>query len=403
MQTSKQVKAQADAPPPPPGAAPGAPGGSPPAPADPSKPPSPEPNAETSRAVAAVGKDSLGRMLRREVAAVRRAASRAGFAEWVEEFYADHRSLLAAAIEPALDAFNLVSGGRVSAQNMAAQWVEESRSELIELAAAVHSSELPSAVEDLCSRWDRRIDRALRKKDANGMEHDSDGKFGSGSGGGGDSKKKGKDPSETKHEDYGPHHEELKKAFSQSLEHVAKVDPKAAKKYETDMHTVINNMSTPAVVRARENVKAIKWHKDIAGVTKSMAERCERNGRKLPADQTVGGAYNSGEKKLWLDGGYQDEDLVRAAGSGREIYAHELAHSVDMHIGGGPNDRLSNSPAWEKAFESELSKNQLNDYAASSKHEAWAEIGRLMFTNRQDIVQKHFPKCYKVWDDNALT
>ena len=120
-----------------------------------------DPNKLTS-ALRTVVADSLGRMLRREVAAVRRAAKKPGFADFLDEFYLEHRTLMAEALEPSLVALNVASGARVSATNMADSWVIESRKELVELADAIHSDELGSAVDDLTSRWEsKRLQEAL--------------------------------------------------------------------------------------------------------------------------------------------------------------------------------------------------------------------------------------------------
>lgn len=119
-------------------------------------------NSSSVAAVRAVVAESLGRAIRRETTAVRRAARKPGFSDWLNQFYSQHRSYMSKALLPAITALNSVSGAWVQPQNIAEKWVEESRSELAALAGAIHSDELPRAVEDLCSRWEaKRVEGAL--------------------------------------------------------------------------------------------------------------------------------------------------------------------------------------------------------------------------------------------------
>jgi HK97 family phage portal protein len=109
---------------------------------------------ESLKAFRAVVEENVGRMLRRETAAIRRAAKKEGFVEWLPEFYAEHRDFMASNLESSLRAYSLISGTQVSASKLADSWVGDSRKELVQLVSAIHSSELASTVDDLCERWE---------------------------------------------------------------------------------------------------------------------------------------------------------------------------------------------------------------------------------------------------------
>ena len=129
---------------------------------EPTVPATAEPAPETDEArsaTRAVVIDSVGRMYRRESAAVRKASGKPEFRTWLPEFYAEHRQLMRDAIAPALKAHCLVSGSQGDGAKLAQEWVEASEKELTELMDAISSDELPMAVDDLLTRWETRMEK----------------------------------------------------------------------------------------------------------------------------------------------------------------------------------------------------------------------------------------------------
>lgn len=135
-----------------------------PAPAEPASPP-PKPPApvhasdeRTGRVAAAqrdVCLDAIGRFMRRESTAARRASKRGSvaFQAWSEEFYAREGDVLREFLEPAvglvLGLSGVVGDARALAKGLAEGYVERSRGELL----ALPHRELEAAVPRLMDRW----------------------------------------------------------------------------------------------------------------------------------------------------------------------------------------------------------------------------------------------------------
>ena len=242
--------------------------------------------------------------------------------------------------------------------------------------------------------------KTFNTKDDAGHVHDSkDGKFTSTGGG-----SSGKEPPASKphKQSNSEHHEQARKDLHSTLAPVIKHDPELAKKYQAHVDHVINRMSPEGAKRLSANVSAVRWHKSIAGVTASARKLFESRGKSIGDNAVVGGLYSARDKHLLLDGGLKDEDHENlGTQSAREIYAHEFGHAIDAPAGAEWKDRISATPEWSDAFDSELSGGQLTKYGASSKIEGWAEFARLAIL-KPEIAKDKLPKCWAVWDKHGL-
>src|SRR5262249_54647115 len=110
----------------------------------------------------------------------------------------------------------------------------------------------------------------------------------------------------------------------------------------------------------------------------------------LAQGQTIGGAYQGKTGRLYLDGGDEETE-------GRDIvslYAHEFSHAVN-----GPGRSVSNSKAWEEAWESELRTHPPTKLSRVDRHEGFAEFGKVLYTGkvtRRDL-ERDYPRCVQVW------
>ena len=203
---------------------------------------------------------------------------------------------------------------------------------------------------------------------------------------------------QSQHPEHGPDHIKLKAIFDSSLRELERKDPQKAKKYRDEIHYVIGNMSQQAIRITSENVYDVKWHDSIDSV--SAVVRNLIIGRIPPEDakrvhgKTFGGAYDAKYKHLYLDGGWTEKDIYNALGSARQIYAHELAHSLDRGY--------SKSPEWLRAYEAEITNGSLSQYAVTGgTAEGWAEFGRLAILEPKR-AKELFPKCWAVWHKHKL-
>jgi len=389
-------------------------GQQPPAGSPSSNPPTPpaakeQMSNEQQAAVRSVLADMLGRMVRRECQALKRAAKKPKeFLDWIDEYYGEHERFMAAAITPAVWAYQLAVSNRSSgvSEQIAIDHCKRSRKLLRELSDVTTRDQLPAALDDLCERWQAKraeesIDWQFRgTKDDSGHEHDKDGKFtGNGSGG-------GQAGSATpKHQAAGSAaHEKLKAGFSKTLSAVSQVKPEMAKKYEGDIHHVVDRMSPEAVKRVSANVSKVKWHSSTKEVTAHVGKLMKERGKDFNAEEhNVAGCYDNREKNLVLDGGYGEESKHHKANSGKQIYAHELGHALDCPAGGDPKtDRISSTREWKKAHDEELGGGQLSAYAAKGGPvESFAEFARLAILE-PDRAKKEFPKSWGVWKSHGL-
>lgn len=101
---------------------------------------------------------TMGRLVRKEVEAAKRAAKKPGeFLRWLDEFYGDHEGHLAEALAPICElrsAWHGVEADFELPRKLAAKYVSESREAFLAAAGRVAASALPAAVEGLVSLWD---------------------------------------------------------------------------------------------------------------------------------------------------------------------------------------------------------------------------------------------------------
>lgn len=106
----------------------------------------------------------VGRLVRRECQAVRKASRREGFLEWLEGFYGDHRRLVAESIAPSLRAYAALSGASYDPGAIATTLADESREQIRGLVVCVPPGELPDAVDRVCAEWEAtRAEKALER------------------------------------------------------------------------------------------------------------------------------------------------------------------------------------------------------------------------------------------------
>jgi HK97 family phage portal protein len=94
-------------------------------------------------------KDTLERLMGKEINQLLRAAAQPKFLRWVDSFYADHQEVLAQALAPAAVACRQP----MKAHNLARAWVEDSKQQLLDLTGEVTQDQLAVAVEQLTGRW----------------------------------------------------------------------------------------------------------------------------------------------------------------------------------------------------------------------------------------------------------
>ena len=113
-------------------------------------------NAALRDAARAVLVDAAGRMVRKECAALRHAASKpAKFLDSVEELYERHAGTLADAIAPACEVWKAVLGVMVlPAAPLAERHCEHSKRALLDLAGRCKPADLASEIDRLCQRWE---------------------------------------------------------------------------------------------------------------------------------------------------------------------------------------------------------------------------------------------------------
>jgi HK97 family phage portal protein len=119
-----------------------------------------EPPASTD-ALRALLLDPIGRMIRQECEAARRASKRDRFDLWAEDFFPKHALKVGVAIEPAIRAAELLTGRTISHCLIADQMAANSRNRFQLLAKTIPPDELPGAVDRSCAEWESTRAEAL--------------------------------------------------------------------------------------------------------------------------------------------------------------------------------------------------------------------------------------------------
>jgi HK97 family phage portal protein len=130
-----------------------------PAPSPPSRAiepaPKAEPSTELKRAMRGVVVDAVGRMVRRECAALRRAAKKGDIGpEWASEYYDEHRAMIREAVAPSLAAYRAATGDNIDAETVANDMVQVSLKLVLEVSGAVEKERATEAIDQLCQTWE---------------------------------------------------------------------------------------------------------------------------------------------------------------------------------------------------------------------------------------------------------
>ena len=113
----------------------------------------PTPSDEPAReAVRGVLVDSVGRMVRREVAALRKALKKSDFREAVEDFYGSHETIVRESVASGAYAFQTLVNPEDPTPFLVRRLVEDSRSEILSLAKT--SKDLTSDVTQVLDTWE---------------------------------------------------------------------------------------------------------------------------------------------------------------------------------------------------------------------------------------------------------
>ena len=95
--------------------------------------------------------DCVGRLIRRETAAIRRASQKDDFMGWIDQYYPRHQQFIAEAIAPALHAANVATDSDLDPADVAEMMVMESTKELLPIA---DDADLVERTEGICKRWE---------------------------------------------------------------------------------------------------------------------------------------------------------------------------------------------------------------------------------------------------------
>lgn len=188
--------------------------------------------------------------------------------------------------------------------------------------------------------------------------------------------------------------------FADHLSQHPSLTPEHVKTYTQVAHKVWQKMPTEALSRITSNVESYSFYPTIAALTESIHKDygpwLRDNG--WSPQSFFGGMYDTlGGLRLAGD----NPEALRTPKTARGIYAHEFTHAID-----GLRREISSSPAWHWAFVAELKDGQLNDYAATQRHEGLAEFGRLVYTSETpeelEIHARAFPKCTAVFKQRSI-
>jgi hypothetical protein len=179
----------------------------------------------------------------------------------------------------------------------------------------------------------------------------------------------------------------------------AGVGYKKSADYRAAATAVIGGMTHEAQKRFAANVSKIHFAKEHAAVSGLIRDRLKQMDDPTEVPDGVSGAYiragDTGE--VVANGGIpgmNKSDGVDTLG----VYAHEFGHAID-----GPDCEISDSTAWEHAWENEIlrGKTPPSAYAQQSPSEGFAEFHRLLAINKKAATTM-YPACAEVWKKHKL-
>ncbi len=170
-----------------------------------------------------------------------------------------------------------------------------------------------------------------------------------------------------------------------------------AVEYRAAALSVLAAMSPGAITRLNKNVKTVHFVGTFPEVSPEVRRRLEKLGDDTPVPDGVAGAYIKDDRTLVADGGVpgtRPEEGVHAAG----VYAHEVGHALD-----GPDDVVSESKAWQVAWQKEIadSDSPPSEYAQKTPSEGLAEFHRVLIANREAACRM-YPKCAAALKSHGL-
>jgi hypothetical protein len=112
------------------------------------------PTPADASALRAVLSDPIGRMVRREAQAARRASRKGDIEAWADSFYPDHQAVFASAIGPALRLVDPSVDNATWSEMVAGGMSQTSRQQIRDLVVTVPPDEMPGAVDRMCDRWE---------------------------------------------------------------------------------------------------------------------------------------------------------------------------------------------------------------------------------------------------------
>jgi HK97 family phage portal protein len=119
-----------------------------------SLPMTPDPNVVG--AARAVVTDALGRLVRRESAAVRRASTKPDFRSAIHKFYEAHSETMTQQLQPVIAAYVAASGRAIDLNKLVSDWIEKSQTALEGTSEVCLAEQLPDAIEEITETWNER-------------------------------------------------------------------------------------------------------------------------------------------------------------------------------------------------------------------------------------------------------
>ena len=151
------------------------------------------------------------------------------------------------------------------------------------------------------------------------------------------------------------------------------ITPQQRRRYRGHFEYLGNRLSVPALRRLVRNVKEIRLFESVEMLNGHLQEQGLEKKR---ANWQTLGKWSDDLRTLFLADAESDDDFLR---SERAIYAHEIAHALDVH----PNNKhrcVCCSTPWTLAFLREIlsfdeDENLLTEYAKTHISEGFAEFG----------------------------
>jgi hypothetical protein len=158
---------------------------------------------------------------------------------------------------------------------------------------------------------------------------------------------------------------------------------------------VFERMTPTALMRVVQNVQEIRFYATLEEMTVELAREHRTVAQRLARGLAIGGAYLHAVRQLHLNGGGDEMDnraIVR-------LYGHEFSHALN-----GPDRRITNSAAWQRAWGIEMRRHPLSQLALVNPHEGFAEIGKFLYSGAvsRKALAKRYPRCVEVWKGHGL-